>query len=185
MSPKRLIFLDRDGVINKFPGFGFYVTSWRAFKFLPGALEAIRLLTKNGFEINVVSNQGCVARKLITRKGLELITRKMLGRIERKGGRIRGIFYCMHQASDGCECKKPKITLFKRAIGKRKVDLKSVFFIGDSEEDMIAGKKLGCKTVLVLSGRLRRRDILKLSAKPDFVKKDLWSAARWISQEKS
>lgn len=180
---KKILFLDRDGVINRFPGMGAYVTSWKDFHFLPKALAAIGLLTKAGFELNVISNQGCVARKLITRAGLARLTRRMQRAAEKKGGRLR-VFYCYHQQSDGCDCKKPKINLFKKALRGRKVDLGATYFIGDSEEDVMAGAELGCRTVLVLSGRNRRGDVRTFSVKPDLIKKDLWDAARWIARKK-
>lgn len=180
----KLLFLDRDGVINQFPGMGYYVTSWKRFRFLPGAKKAIALLSKSGFEIHIISNQGCVARRMITRAGLKLITDRMLGQIRRSGGEISGVHYCPHQATDRCACKKPGTKLFKKAIGRRKVDLKSVYFIGDSKEDVQASKNLGCKSLLVLCGRNRLKNVKDFPVKPDEIKKDLWSAASWLVRKK-
>ncbi len=181
----KVIFLDRDGVINKFPGRSDYVTRWEDFHFLPNAAKAIKLLNSKGFEVMVVSNQGCVSRGLVTMAGLEEMTSRMLKMVEKNGGKISGVFYCVHQTSDYCECKKPKTTLFKEAIRGRPVDLESTYFIGDSEEDIQAGENLGCRTVLVLSGRTAAQEVDGFKAKPHFIKKDLWEAARWITQKKS
>ena len=182
----RIIFLDRDGVINEFPGKSAYVTRWEDFHFLPNAINAIKLLKEAGYEIHVVSNQGCVSRGLMTLAELQGLTNNMLKSIERNGGAIDGVFYCIHQIEDHCECKKPKTTLFKEAVRGRHVDWESVYFIGDSEEDMEAGKNLGCLTLLVLSGRIGKlEEVQDLNHQPDFVKKDLWDAVRWILQEKS
>ena len=74
---KKIIFLDRDGVINRFPGMGNYVTRQSEFHFIPGSLEAVSLLTQAGFEVNVVSNQGCVSRGLLSVAKLGRITKKM------------------------------------------------------------------------------------------------------------
>ena len=179
-SDSKIIFLDRDGVINRFPGMGSYVVSWKDFRFLPNAKKAISHLTKAGFEINIVSNQGCVSRGLLTSQELDALTEKMVLAAKRAGGEIRGVFYCVHQKKDGCVCKKPKTKLFKDAIGKREVNLKSVYFIGDSKEDLEAGRRLGCRTILVLSGRIQKRQIKDLPVQPHFVKKNLWEAVRWI-----
>ncbi len=181
----RLVFLDRDGVINHFPGKGQYVTCDADFSFLPRAVDAIRLLTEAGSEIHVVSNQGCVSRGLITLEGLDAMTAHMRREIEAGGGRLRGVHYCVHQKSDNCECKKPKLKLFKEAIAGRALDPKDVYFVGDSPEDLEAGKDLGCRVVLVLSGRIAEADVPALSVKPDAVKKDLWEAVRWILEKKS
>lgn len=180
----KLVFLDRDGVINTFPGMGNYVTRQKDFRFLPRVKEAIRLFSRSGFQIVVISNQGCVARGMISKAGLQSMTDRMLRAIEKRGGKIDGVYYCMHQTDDSCACKKPKPKLFKKAIGKRKVNLKKTFFVGDSLVDIEAAKNVGCKSLLVLSGRIRKSEVKSLPMKPDAVKKDLWSAARWIVQKK-
>ena len=181
----KLVFLDRDGVINEFPGMGAYLTRWEDFHFLPRVIEAVALLSKAGYELNIVSNQGCVARGDISLDGLNEITRKALRQIEAGGGRIAGVFYCIHQSSDNCECKKPKTKLFYDALRGRTVEMRSVYFIGDSVEDMQAGEALGCQKILVLSGRNGESDVQDFPVKLDVVKKDLWEAAQWILQKKS
>lgn len=180
-----IVFLDRDGVINEFPGMGNYVTSWEVFRFLPNSIKAIALLTKLGCELDVISNQGCVARGFITREELKRLTDNMLKQIEKKKGKVNAVYYCYHQTSDNCECKKPKIKLFLDALGGRKVDLSETYFIGDTQEDMMAGKTLGCRTILVLSGKTKAEDLKNFEPKPDLVKTDLWAAAQWIEQNKS
>ncbi len=179
-----LVFLDRDGVINRFPGKGLYVTRVDDFHFLPGALEAIQRLTKAGAEIHVVSNQGCVSRGLISGSELDRMTDEMLAQIQSYGGRIQQVHYCRHQTSDACECKKPKIKLFQNAIGDRAIDLNTVCFVGDSLEDIQAGKNLGCKALLVLSGRTVREDLTQWPVQPDTIQNNLMDAVTWILQKK-
>lgn len=180
----KIIFLDRDGVIGRFPGAGFYVEKPEDFHFLPNAKKAVVLLTKAGFEIHVISNQGCVSKKIITRRMLGRITDKMLSEIEAAGGKIKKVSYCIHQSLDHCDCKKPKTALLEKALGRRKVDPSKLYFIGDSKEDMQTGTNFGCRTILVLSGRNKKKDVKNLPVKPDFVKKDLWGAVKWILEKK-
>ena len=182
---KKIIFLDRDGVINRFPGMGAYVTRQSRFHFIPGSVKAVRLLTQSGFEVNVVSNQGCVSRGLITPKSLRRLTQDMMDQIKKGKGEINGVYYCLHQMSDQCNCKKPNTLLFKKALGRRKFLIRKVFFIGDSKEDMQAAMNLGCQALLVLSGRTKKRDLALFEPKPDEVKKNLLEAVRWIIQKKS
>ncbi|OIO38184.1 MAG: hypothetical protein AUJ72_02940 [Candidatus Omnitrophica bacterium CG1_02_46_14] len=182
---KKIIFLDRDGVINRFPGIGSYLTRLKDFRWIPGALSGLRKLNNAGFEVNVISNQGCISHKVITLKRLETLTRWMLKKVNKAGGSISGVYYCPHQTRDRCGCKKPGTLLFKKALRGRKLDLSKVFFIGDSKEDVEAAKHLGCRSLLVLSGRTQRRDLKKFEPKPDVVKKDLLEAARWITPKKS
>ena len=181
----KIVFLDRDGVINRFPGKGMYVTRVEDFHFLPQTLDAVKRLTEAGCEIHVVSNQGCVSRGLIADEVLMEMTQKMTDQIKRHGGHIQKIHYCKHQTSDNCECRKPKIKLFRDVLHGRNIDLREVYFVGDSAEDMKAGKDLGCRTVLVLSGRNAAEDVAGLPDQPEIVLKDLGEAAEWILQKRS
>ncbi len=183
----RLVFLDRDGVINRFPGKGVYVVRESDFRFLPGALGGIRVLTKAGFRLVVVSNQGCVSRGLISKAGLMRLTRRMLERVQAAGGRIHKVYYCVHQKSDRCRCKKPKTFFFKKTIKGLRLKPRDIYFIGDSEEDVLAGHAIGCQTILVLSGRSKKKDARTFFKRPHVIKKDLGEAARWIlrNQKKS
>ena len=62
----KVVFLDRDGVINEFPGNGNYVTKLKDFHFLPGTLEALRTLTEENYTIFVISNQAGVGKGVYT-----------------------------------------------------------------------------------------------------------------------
>ncbi len=182
MSP-RIVFLDRDGVINAFPGKGLYVTKREDLQILPGAVRGISLLKKSGYDIFVITNQGCVSRNLITAAQLDSLHDAMMRELDSVGAKIDGIFYCPHQTSDACECKKPKTALFKKAVNGRDIDFTQTFFVGDSEEDMEAGRALGCRTILVLSGRTKENDVDRLIPRPDVIKTDLLEAAQWIVEK--
>lgn len=184
-APRKLIFLDRDGVINRFPGKGLYVVRQDAFEFLPGSLEALRLLQVAGYETHVVSNQGCVSRGMITREGLSRLTEHMLAEVRRAGGGIRDVHYCVHQKADGCACKKPATLLFEKALAGRNAPPGSIAMIGDSEEDMEAARRMGFLKVLVLSGRTAAADLESFVPTPDAVKADLLEAVRWLLRKKS
>ena len=121
-----IIFLDRDGVLNRFPGKGRYVTRWSPFSFLPGAKKAVRLLSDAGHELVVISNQGGVSRGLLTKKDLQGITDRMLGAVERSGGKIHKVFYCIHQTSDACNC-----SLYFISNGIHSVQVSTKQFYGD------------------------------------------------------
>jgi D-glycero-D-manno-heptose 1,7-bisphosphate phosphatase len=181
----RLVFLDRDGVISRFPGKGKYVTDPKDLKVLAPALKGIRLLTRGGCRLAVVSNQGCVSRGLLSKKGLDVMTRRMLREIRAAGGRIHKVHYCLHQASDHCRCKKPKTFLFEKELKASRQDRTQVYVVGDSVEDILAGHAIGGRTILVLSGRSRKKDVKDFPLKPHFIKKDLHAAAQWILRNPS
>lgn len=177
----KVVFLDRDGVINEFPGNGNYVTKVKDFHFIPGALDAIRILTEEGFQIFVVSNQAGVGKGIYSHEKLKHITRNMLREVRAHGGKIKKVFYCTHRSDHGCDCRKPEIRSIERAyaILDKNISLaKKAFFLGDTESDIQAGHNAGCKTVLVLSGREDRRHMRGWDVQADYVAKDLITAVK-------
>ena len=151
LYPKKVIFLDRDGVINKKAPKADYVKNWDEFEFLPGALEGIKSLTENSYQIYIITNQAGIARGMMTESDLENIHSKMIRKIESNGGKIYRIYYCPHGWDEGCECRKPKPGMFYQAARKYHIDLSKAIFIGDDERDKQAGDAAGCETMLVTS----------------------------------
>lgn len=147
----KIVFLDRDGVINK--NRSDYVKTWKEFEFLPNAKKGIKLLNENGFKIIIITNQSVVGRGIITEKTLNEIHEKMLKELEECGCRIEKIYYCPHAPSDNCDCRKPKPGMLLKAANDFDMDLKKCCFIGDDIKDMQAGEKVDCKTYLVSEDR--------------------------------
>lgn len=177
---EKVVFLDRDGTINKGP-LAEYVTSKKEFEFIPGAVEALRLLFKAGYKIFIISNQQGVGKGVFSRETLDEITEEMLEAMEKKGAKIDGVYYCTHKEEENCLCRKPKTGLIGEAIKGLEVDLKEAFFIGDTERDIKTGKAAGCKTILTLSGKTKSSDAPKTwQAKPDYLFDDLKEAAQFI-----
>ena len=153
LNRRKVVLLDRDGVINRKAPEGDYVKSWREFEFLPGAVEALARLTRHGYEVYVVTNQRGIARGLMTRQDLDDIHARMRAALRRHGVELGGIYVCPHGLDDGCDCRKPKPGLLLRAAEEHDFDLGGTVFIGDSPSDAGAGRAAGCRTVLVGPGR--------------------------------
>lgn len=180
----KVIFLDRDGVINKYPGDKKYVTSCKEFIFLPKARNAIARLCKKRFTLFVISNQAGVGKGIYTRQALDAITAKMLREIRKSGGRIKTVYYCTHRKNDRCLCRKPKTGLIDIAKKRYSIETEKSFFIGDSIRDVKTAKGAGCKSILVLSGKEKSSNHKKWKVRPDFVFRDLNSAADFILNRK-
>ena len=176
------IFLDRDGVINKYPGDRLYVTSLRKFRFLPRAKQAIALLSKAGCKIFVASNQAGVGKGIYAQRTLEAITSKMVEDIQRAGGKITKVYYCTHRKEAGCSCRKPKSGLLKMAEREFKIKLREAYFVGDTIRDVLTAHAAGCKSILVLTGKEKLANQKNWESKPDFVFKDLLEAAKFLTR---
>ena len=178
---KRVVFLDRDGVINR--DSADYIKECSEFHFLPGSLEALRLLRQNGFTTIVITNQSAVHRNLISRATLNEIHEKMKREVTVSGGAITDIFFCPHRPDEGCDCRKPKPGLILQAQEKYRVDLSGAWMIGDSVKDIECGRNACCgHTVLVRTGNgsQAEKSLLERNTPPDFIADTLLDAVRWV-----
>lgn len=147
----KLIILDRDGVIN-FDSDKF-IKSPDEWKPIPGSLEAVARLNQNGYRVVIASNQSGVGRGLFDMAMLNSIHAKMHKALAQFGGRIDAVFYCPHAADSQCECRKPRIGLFKQIAERFHADLAGVPAIGDSLRDLQAAVEAGCQPILVETGK--------------------------------
>jgi D-glycero-D-manno-heptose 1,7-bisphosphate phosphatase len=142
-------FLDRDGVINVKAPEGQYVTRWEEVRFLPGVATAIAMLNKADFRVIVVSNQRCVAKGLVTSTQVEALHRRICRELAGLGARIDAVYFCPHETTPQCTCRKPAPGMLLQAAKEHQIDLSASWMIGDSEADVAAGKNAGCRTVLI------------------------------------
>ncbi len=178
----RTVFLDRDGTINEEV---IYLSSAEQFRLLPGAGEAIRLLNQKGWLVIVITNQSGLARGYFTEEEVALVHQRMKAALGQEGAHIDGIYVCPHHPDDGCTCRKPGTAFFERATQELDIDLSMSYAIGDKMTDLLPGARLGCRTILVLTGhgqeQLEAKD--KWEVEPDHVAPDLLSAVQWILAE--
>jgi histidinol-phosphate phosphatase family protein len=184
MAKAKIVFLDRDGVINKYPGDFKYVTRVEEFELLPNVKPALQKLVSAGFLLFVVSNQAGVAKGLYSRQDLNDIDLRMAYELGDKV-RISEILYCTHHPDELCDCRKPRTGLIDRVFAGIKkqgqeIDLANSYFIGDSMIDMETGQAAGLKTILVFSGREKPQNQLNWDRIPDYKADDLASAAQII-----
>lgn len=166
----RAVFVDRDGVINELVSSSEGPDSPRSveeFKLLAGVGGAIRRLNELGLPVVLISNQPGAAKGKYPARNLQAITERMKAALAEENATLQGIYYCMHhpQATvaeyrQACECRKPKSGLLIQAGRDLGLDLTGSYMVGDQPRDMIAGRSVGCTTVLVASalGRAEARE---------------------------
>lgn len=156
-NKQKAIFLDRDGTINKYVGF---LKDINDFELLPDVSKAIRKINNSGYLAIVVTNQPVIARGEVTVEQLNEIHNKMETLLGNDGAYLDAIYYCPHHPDKGfegevkelkieCECRKPKPGMLLKAAKDFNIDLKKTWMIGDSKNDIQAGKNAGCKTALI------------------------------------
>ncbi|MEE1074897.1 MAG: HAD-IIIA family hydrolase [Acutalibacteraceae bacterium] len=170
----KTVFIDRDGTM----GGSYYVEYPDEYYPYEGTREAFKILNDNGFRPIVFTNQSCIARG--KDKGYDFAAEfKEIG--------AKDWFICPHDDVDNCNCRKPKTGLLEQAKAKYGLNMEECYVIGDRWSDMASGGKMGCKLILVLTGRGEEslgKDRDKWSEfSPVFVAKDLKEAAEWLCRE--
>jgi D-glycero-D-manno-heptose 1,7-bisphosphate phosphatase len=178
-----LALLDRDGVINA--NRDNHVRSWDDFLFLPGALEAISLLSRSGWTTVVVTNQAIINRGHMTSPELGALHHRMAKVIEENGGRLSAVYACPHRPDESCGCRKPEPGLLLAAASDHDARPSRAIMVGDHPTDLEAARRAGSRSILVRSGRYRAApgDVLPDSCVG--IHDDLLAAARWIVGESS
>jgi len=146
LARRPALILDRDGTLNRRPPQAEYVTSPDEFAWLPGSLEALRLLKERDYLVVVVSNQAGIGRGAMTEHDLTAVNRRMF---EEADGAIGGFYHCPHDWDEGCECRKPAPGMLFQAQREHDLDLTRTTFIGDDERDGQAADAAGSPFVLV------------------------------------
>lgn len=171
---KTAVFLDRDGVINEVLSARVkFVNKKSDLYFLPGVPEAIKKLNASFDYIFVVTNQGGVGLGFMKEAQLVKIHEQMVSELKKQGAIIHDVAYCAHKPKAGCECRKPGSKMIEDLAKKYEVDLSKSYMVGDTDTDIMAGKKAGTKCVY-----LGDHDELA-----DAVCTDLLRAADWIIED--
>ncbi|MCX7703372.1 MAG: D-glycero-beta-D-manno-heptose 1,7-bisphosphate 7-phosphatase [Planctomycetota bacterium] len=181
----RAVFLDRDGtfIIDKD-----YLVRKEDIEFIPGAIDALKLLKENGFGLVICTNQSAIARGMMTEEEYLKIQVYLLDILKKNGIEIDGCYYCPHLKEGSvekyaivCECRKPKSGMFERARDELGINMRESYAIGDSLRDMIAVSRLGAKTVLVRTGKGAKAEQVELVERfVDKICDDILEAAKWI-----
>lgn len=153
LARRPTLLLDRDGVLNRRPLQAEYIRRPEDFEWLPGSLEALRLLTEAGYRLIVISNQAGIARGAMTDTDLAAVELRMCADVTAAGGRIEATYYCRHDWDFGCECRKPRPGLLFLAQRDFALDLTRTPFIGDDERDGQAAEAAGSPFMLATEDR--------------------------------
>jgi D-glycero-D-manno-heptose 1,7-bisphosphate phosphatase len=173
----KAIFLDRDGVLNIAP-----VRDGRPLSPMnlaevvippdvPGALSKLR---HNGFRLIMVTNQPNVARGLQSREAVDVINHYLQDQLH-----LHATEMCVHDDVDYCDCRKPKPGMLLRAAARDNIVLTASFLVGDRWRDIEAGRRAGCRTILLGDGYGE-----PLPSPPNAVAATLGDAADWILLQK-
>ncbi len=181
---KGIVFLDRDGTINNK---GRYIYNTRQIKILPTVNEGIKILNKKNIAVVVITNQPVVANNYTTVSGLKKINDHLVNLLKKKGAYIDSIYSCPHHPNGEilkyrmkCKCRKPGTLMFKEALLRYNTP-KILGIIGDQTKDVVIGKKLKMKTVVVKTGYMGQDG--KYNVKPDFTCNNFLDSVKALARQ--
>jgi D-glycero-D-manno-heptose 1,7-bisphosphate phosphatase len=149
------VVLDRDGVLNEeAPNRGF-ISAPRDFRWLPGAMEALKGLHRAGLRLSVATNQSGVGRGTMTVDQVEAVNAAMRRQALEFGAAIDAVFLCPHAPGAGCRCRKPQPGLIEEAVSAAQIPARETLVVGDDLRDVEAGQRAGAMVALVLTGKGR------------------------------
>ena len=184
-SGRGAVFLDRDGTLIR------QVECMHRLEqlgLLPGAAEGIRLLNEKNQLVVVVTNQPVVARGLASEAAVDAIHAELKRRLGRKGAHLDAVYFCPHHPNATlekyrlkCGCRKPEPGMILRAAREHEIDLRQSVMIGDTTQDLEAGRRAGVRTILVRTGH-GGHDPWQYDAVPDWTARNLREAAqKWLT----
>lgn len=177
---RRAVFLDKDGtLLRDVP----YNVDPARMELMPGAVRALRSLRARDFLLFVVSNQSGVARGYFDEEEVIQAGAHLTSILARHGVTVNGFYHCPHlrggpvaRYAMACECRKPKPGLLLRAARDHNIDLPSSWMVGDILDDIEAGNRAGCTTILLDVGS-ETQWLPGAERAPDHVATDLIEAA--------
>tara|TARA_B100000965_G_C19600002_1_gene762038 strand:- start:2387 stop:3625 length:1239 start_codon:yes stop_codon:yes gene_type:complete len=146
---EKILILDRDGTLNRRPPKAQYIRSWNDFNWLPGAINALKILSNKGFKFIIISNQAGIARKMVSDYEVKSINKRLKDELMKESIEILETYYCPHHWDDGCFCRKPNPGLFFKASSDYLFRIEKTLFIGDDSRDCQAAYNSGCNSIFV------------------------------------
>jgi heptosyltransferase II len=177
------IFLDRDGTVNRDTG---YIKSIEELQLLPGVVEGVACLNRAGAKVVLVTNQSGIARGILNVETLKSIHAALKAALEAGGASLDAIYYCPHHPDERCLCRKPETGMVARAIKDLSLDPSSIYVIGDQSRDVKLARRIGARSVLVMSGSTSEEGLQQLQrdgGPPDAVAAGFREAVEWILRD--
>jgi D,D-heptose 1,7-bisphosphate phosphatase len=168
----KAVFLDRDGTIIVDKDYTHKISD---LEFYSDSFSALKKIQKKGYKMIIITNQSGIGRGYFSTQDYLSFMTFFHEKLKKEGITITGEYYCKHLPEDKCSCRKPHTDLIKKAIKEHNIDVSSSFFIGDKTSDIEAGKRVECKTILVMTGKSGKDK--EYEVMPDFTCKNLAEAS--------
>lgn len=148
MNNLKIIFLDRDGVLNIDTG---YPSGANAFHPYPDTVKHLHILKNEGYDFIIVTNQSGIGRGMYSVYDFHNFQRELYEYYAANNIYFKKTYFCPHSPNEYCNCRKPKPGLLLDAIEEFKLDRSRCHLIGDKSTDLLAGHRVGLKKSFLLT----------------------------------
>lgn len=158
----KAVFLDRDGTINLEKNYLYRIED---FEFLPGVVDALKMLQQAGYLLVIITNQSGIGRGYYTEADFQKLNDWMVSTLRKQGVTIADVYFCPHlpdaqvaEYRKQCNCRKPKLGMFEKAVNEHHIDLAKSFAIGDKIRDCAICESTECRGFLI--GNNEKSDVI-------------------------
>lgn len=184
----KTVFLDRDGtIVEDKEG---YLHEISKLKFLPKAMNGLKILYEAGYALIIITNQSGIARGMYTEQQYQAFKEEMHKRLQEQGIMIKDELFCPHHPEKGvgeykidCGCRKPKPGMLEKAITEHSINPKESWTIGDKAADILAGLAANTRTIGIISHEKESGEENLKAAGAEYVCNNLEEAARYILEK--
>lgn len=172
----KVVFLDRDGVVNVDTG---YTHKIKDLQLTKNCIKGLNEFKGLGYKFIIITNQSGIARKYFQEEHMHEFNDALLALLMKGGIKIEKVYYCPHHPdlTGDCDCRKPRHGLFSKAKKEFNIDMLGSISIGDKDSDTIAAKNSGVGTIISIRGRYEQK------AKSDYFADDLLDASEYILKQ--
>ena len=147
----KAFFIDKDGTLVDNSGYPDIIPSDELLE--NDVLDGLKHIQNKGYKLIIISNQPWISKGRLTKEDTDIIFESLIDKLSVHGIKIDDYIYCPHSSADGCDCKKPSPKMILETARRNNIDLNQSYMVGDSENDVLAGKNAGIKTILVRTGQ--------------------------------
>jgi len=165
--PRKIIFLDRDGVITKNMD---NQANLNSLVVMPGFVDAVKKFRDLHFKIYVTTNQPGLAKGFFDWAMLESVHGTIDSTLSVEGLFLDGWYVCPHHPEIGfenevhnlkvdCNCRKPKVGMLESITSKQSINKSESWMVGDGLRDMQVASNFGVRFAAIKSQELESTDL--------------------------
>ena len=145
---KRVLFIDRDGTLNKEAPPTYQIDSWEKLEFYPEVFQYLsRIANELDFELVMITNQDGLGTESFPEAHFWPIQQHIIKSFANENIHFKAVYIDKTFPHENAPTRKPGTGMVTSYINNPEYDLEHSFVIGDRITDVQLAKNLGCKAI--------------------------------------